>query len=131
MDLINFFIRNRSEVLELTLQHLFLVAVATGAAALAGIPIGILLTRRPALSKPVLAIANILQTIPSLALFGFLIPVLGSYGIGKLPAIIALFLYSLLPIIRTFVLRAKRKLSKVAPLSSAWSDSNVFSNPPF
>ena len=100
MDLINFFIRNRSEVLELTLQHLLLVAVATGAAALAGIPIGILLTRRPALSKPVLAIANILQTIPSLALFGFLIPVLGSYGIGKLPAIIALFLYSLLPIIR-------------------------------
>src|SRR6185295_9122954 len=100
MDLINFFIRNRSEVLELTLQHLFLVAVATGAAALAGIPIGILLTRRPAFSKPVLAIANILQTIPSLALFGFLIPVLGSYGIGKLPAIIALFLYTLLPIIR-------------------------------
>src|SRR6185436_4003228 len=100
MELIDFFIRNRAEVFALTLQHLFLVAVATGMAALAGIPIGILLTRRPALSKPVLAAANILQTIPSLALFGFLIPVLGSYGIGKLPAIIALFLYSLLPIIR-------------------------------
>ncbi|HEV8483714.1 MAG TPA: glycine betaine ABC transporter substrate-binding protein [Blastocatellia bacterium] len=100
MELIDFFIRNRAEVFALTLQHLFLVAVATGAAALAGIPMGILLTRRPALSKPVLATANILQTIPSLALFGFLIPVLGSYGIGKLPAIIALFLYSLLPIIR-------------------------------
>src|SRR5262249_17132180 len=98
--LIEFFIQNRGEVLGLSLQHLFLVAVATGAAAAAGIPAGILLTRRPALSKPVLAVANILQTIPSLALFGFLIPVLGSHGIGRVPAIIALFLYSLLPIIR-------------------------------
>jgi osmoprotectant transport system permease protein len=98
--MIDFFIRNRAEVIALTLQHLFLVAVATGAAAVVGIPIGIVLTRRPRLSKSVLAVANILQTIPSLALFGFLIPVLGSYGIGKVPAIIALFLYSLLPIIR-------------------------------
>jgi osmoprotectant transport system permease protein len=74
--------------------------VATGAAALIGIPAGIVLTRKPGLSKPVLGVANILQTIPSLALFGFLIPVLGRYGIGRLPAIIALFLYSLLPIIQ-------------------------------
>lgn len=88
------------EILNLTLEHLFLVALATGAACAVGIPVGILLTRRPALSKPVLAAANVLQTIPSLALFGFLIPLLGSYGIGRLPAIIALFLYSLLPIIR-------------------------------
>ena len=88
------------ELLNLTLEHLFLVALATGAACAVGIPVGILLTRRPALSKPVLAAANVLQTIPSLALFGFLIPLLGSYGIGRLPAIIALFLYSLLPIIR-------------------------------
>ena len=88
------------EVLNLTLEHLFLVALATGAACAVGIPVGILLTRSPALSKPVLAAANVLQTIPSLALFGFLIPLLGSYGIGRLPAIIALFLYSLLPIIR-------------------------------
>lgn len=88
------------EVLNLTLEHLFLVALATGAACAVGIPVGILLTRRPALSKPVLAAANVLQTIPSLALFGFLIPLLGSYGIGRLPAVIALFLYSLLPIIR-------------------------------
>jgi osmoprotectant transport system permease protein len=100
MDLINFFIRNRSEVLQLTFEHLLLVLIATGAAAIVGIPVGIVLTRRPRLAKPVLAIANVLQTIPSLALFGFLIPILGSYGIGRLPAIIALFLYSLLPIIR-------------------------------
>src|SRR6266498_1842814 len=100
MKLIEFFIRNRSEALQLTFEHLLLVLVATGAAAVVGIPVGIVLTRRASLAKPVLAVANVLQTIPSLALFGFLIPVLGSYGIGRVPAIIALFLYSLLPIIR-------------------------------
>jgi osmoprotectant transport system permease protein len=100
MNLFEFFKENHNEILQLTLEHLFLVVIATGAATLVGVPVGILLTRKPALSKPVLAFANILQTIPSLALFGFLIPVLGSYGIGRLPAIIALFLYSLLPIIR-------------------------------
>jgi osmoprotectant transport system permease protein len=100
MNLFTFFKENHNEVLQLTVEHLFLVAIATGAATMVGVPVGILLTRKPAFSKPVLAFANILQTIPSLALFGFLIPVLGSYGIGRLPAIIALFLYSLLPIIR-------------------------------
>ena len=100
MKLLEFIIKNRGEVLSLTLEHLFLVAIATGAAAIVGIPVGIMLTRRPSLSKGVLALANVLQTIPSLALFGFLIPLLGSYGIGRAPAIIALFLYSLLPIIR-------------------------------
>jgi len=100
MSLLRFFIENRSEAMQLVLQHLLLVVVATGAAAIVGVPIGILLTRRPGLSKPVLATANVLQTIPSLALFGFLIPLLGRHGIGYAPAIIALFLYSLLPIIR-------------------------------
>jgi osmoprotectant transport system permease protein len=98
--MVDYLIHNRSEVLQLVFEHLFLVLMATGAAAAVGVPVGILLTRRPALSKPVLATANILQTIPSLALFGFLIPLLGSHGIGRLPAIIALFLYSLLPIVR-------------------------------
>ena len=100
MNLYEFFRQNSGDVLQLTLEHLVLVALATGAATLVGVPVGILLTRRPRLSKPVLALANVLQTIPSLALFGFLIPLLGSYGIGRTPAIIALFLYSLLPIIR-------------------------------
>jgi osmoprotectant transport system permease protein len=100
MNLFEFFRENYRDLLQLSLEHLFLVAVATGAAIIVGVPVGILLTRKPLLSKPVLALANVLQTIPSLALFGFLIPVLGAYGIGKLPAIIALFLYSLLPIIR-------------------------------
>lgn len=100
MPLILYFARNSSEIWHLTLGHFLLVALATGAATLIGVPIGILLTRRPKLTRPVLAFANIVQTIPSLALFGFLIPILGEYGIGRLPAIIALFLYSLLPIIQ-------------------------------
>jgi osmoprotectant transport system permease protein len=100
MNLLEFFKQNHNEILQLSLEHLFLVVIATGAATVVGVPVGVLLTRKPVLSKPVLAFANILQTIPSLALFGFLIPVLGSYGIGRVPAIIALFLYSLLPIIR-------------------------------
>jgi osmoprotectant transport system permease protein len=100
MDLLDFIVANRSEVLRLALEHLALVAIAVGAAVAVGLPVGILLTRRPALSRPVLAVANVLQTIPSLALFGFLIPLLGAYGIGRVPAVIALFLYSLLPIIR-------------------------------
>ena len=100
MFLFDFLIRNRNEVLQLTFEHLLLVLLATGAATVVGIPVGIVLTRRAALAKPVLAVANVLQTIPSLALFGVLIPILGAYGIGRAPAIIALLLYSLLPIIR-------------------------------
>lgn len=102
--MIEFFARNLGEIFNLTLEHLFLVLIATFAATIVSIPAGVLLTRRPSLSGPVLAIANVFQTIPSLALFGFLIPLLGPYGIGRVPAIIALFIYSLLPIIRnTFV----------------------------
>lgn len=111
MSLWQFLVQNRGEIFELTLEHLFLVGLSTGIAVLIGVPLGILLTRRPALSKPVLGFANIMQTVPSLALFGFLIPlniylfhirVLG--GIGARTAILALVLYALLPIIRnTFI----------------------------
>lgn len=86
--------------MDLIFEHLMLVAVAVAGAAAIGVPVGVLLTRRPALSGPVLALANVFQTIPSLALFGFLIPILGVYGIGRVPALIALFLYALLPIVR-------------------------------
>jgi osmoprotectant transport system permease protein len=107
MTLLEFLARNRAEVLELMLEHLFLVVVSTGVAVAIGVPLGILLTRKPRLAKPVLGFANIMQTVPSLALFGFLIPVnlylfqvrvLG--GIGARTAIVALVLYALLPIIR-------------------------------
>ena len=107
MSLLSFLLHNYREVWELVLEHLLLVAAATGVAIAIGVPLGILLTRRPGLSKPVLGFANIMQTVPSLALFGFLIPIniylfgvriLG--GIGAQTAIVALVLYALLPIIR-------------------------------
>jgi osmoprotectant transport system permease protein len=90
----------RSEILQLSAEHVFLVFVAISIAIAIGVPVGILMTRRPRLGKPILAFANIVQTIPSLALFGFLIPIPYIGGIGTRTAVIALLLYSLLPIIR-------------------------------
>lgn len=83
-----------------TWEHLWLVGLAILIAASIGIPAGILLTRRPALRRWILGLANTVQTIPSLALFGFLIPLPFLGGIGPRPAIVALILYALLPIIR-------------------------------
>ena len=84
----------------MTLEHLFLVGLAMGIAAALAIPAGILLTRRTFLQRWVLGFANIMQTVPSLALFGFLIPLPFLGGIGKHTAIVALVLYALLPILR-------------------------------
>ncbi|MFB3095876.1 MAG: ABC transporter permease, partial [Candidatus Acidiferrales bacterium] len=100
MNVFDFLFRNRAEVLALTLEHSALVAAAMLIAVALGIPLGILVTRQQALRRWVLGIANIFQTVPSLALFGFLIsvPLLG--GIGGRSAIVALVLYALLPIIR-------------------------------
>lgn len=95
-----FLIKYAPEILQHTLEHLFMVGIAIGIAILIGIPLGILITRKTQLRQPILGIANILQTIPSLALFGLLIPVPVIGGIGVVPAIVALTLYSLLPIIR-------------------------------
>nr|WP_322709647.1 ABC transporter permease [Nostoc sp. ChiSLP03a]MDZ8210804.1 ABC transporter permease [Nostoc sp. ChiSLP03a] len=97
----NFFlVKYAPEILQHTLEHLFLVGIAIGIAILVGIPLGILITRKSYLRQPILGIANILQTIPSLALFGLLIPIPIIGGIGAVPAIVALTVYSLLPIIR-------------------------------
>ncbi|WP_341527072.1 ABC transporter permease [Nostoc sp. UHCC 0302] len=95
-----FLIKYASDILDRTLEHLFLVSISIAIAIVIGIPLGILITRKTYLRKPVLGIANILQTIPSLALFGLLIPVPIIGGIGAVPAIVALTLYSFLPIIR-------------------------------
>lgn len=100
MNLWQFMLQNHVEVLELTLEHLWLVAVSTGLAVLVGIPLGILITRRPWLNKPVLGTANIIQTIPSLALFGFLLPAPWIGARADRLAILALMLYALLPLIR-------------------------------
>ena len=88
------------DLVELTLEHLFLVGLSMAIAAALAIPAGILLTRRTFLQRWVLGFANIMQTVPSLALFGFLIPLPFLGGIGKHTAIVALVLYALLPILR-------------------------------
>lgn len=88
------------QVLALTLEHVELVLIAIGVAAGLAIPGGILLTRKPGLRRSLLGVANVVQTVPSLALFGFLLPLPFIGGIGKHTAIIALCLYALLPILR-------------------------------
>ena len=100
MRVVDFMWTNRGEVLQLTLEHLVLVGISILVAVAIGLPLGIVMTRRPRFSRPILTLANIVQTIPSLALFGFLIPIPFIGGIGARTAIVALVLYSLLPIIR-------------------------------
>jgi osmoprotectant transport system permease protein len=93
-----------NDILRLTAEHLVLVLSAMTVAILTGIPGGILLTRRPSLRKWLLGFASVVQTIPSLALFGFLIPIPFIGGIGPRTVIVSLVLYALLPILRnTFV----------------------------
>jgi osmoprotectant transport system permease protein len=100
MNLWQFMLQNHTEVLELTAEHLKLVGISTMLAVLVGIPLGILITRWPSLNKPVLGAANIIQTIPSLALFGFLLPAPWIGARADRLAILALALYALLPLIR-------------------------------
>ena len=95
-----FLVKYAAEIIQATGKHLFLVGTAIFLATVIGIPLGIVITRQPNLRQPILGIANILQTIPSLALFGFLLPIPYIGGIGDRTAIIALTLYSFLPIIR-------------------------------
>jgi len=92
--------QNHAEVMELTLEHLWLVGASMFCAVLIGIPLGILITRWPVLDKPILGSANIIQTIPSLALFGFLLPAPWIGARADRLAILALTLYALLPLIR-------------------------------
>src|SRR6202046_5112498 len=100
MNFFHFMAQNHQQVLELTLEHLWLVGLSTLFAAVIGIPLGIAIAHRPRLDKPVLAGANIIQTIPSLALFGFLLPLPWLGERADRLAILALTLYALLPIIR-------------------------------
>ena len=102
-EFLQFIRSNWAELLTLTREHIFLVFVSTGLAIALGVPLGILLTRIKSLRTPVLAFANIMQTVPSLALFGLLIPIPFIGGIGARTAIIALALYALLPVIRNTV----------------------------
>ncbi len=97
MELINYFIDNSSQILSLLLEHIELTVMAVGLAILIGVPIGIFISYVKKLGKPILGLANVMQAIPSMALLGFAIPFL---GIGTLPAIVMVVLYSLLPIIK-------------------------------
>ena len=103
MTFLQFIRQNWNELATLLRQHVLLVLMSTAIAVLIGIPTGILLTRKKQLRGPVLGIANVMQTIPSLALFGFLIPLPFIGGIGARTAIVALVVYALLPIIRNTV----------------------------
>jgi osmoprotectant transport system permease protein len=100
MNTWTFFWDHRADILSATLDHMTLVAIAMAIAILIGVPLGMFIVQRPTLRALSLGIANIFQTIPSLALFGFLIPIPFIGGIGKRTAIVALVLYALLPILR-------------------------------
>lgn len=101
MSLISFWIAHRAELAGMLQQHVLLVVLSTGVAILLGIPAGIAAAHRPRVGRPLVAIANIGQTIPSLALLGFLIPLPLVGGVGPRAAIVALIVYALLPIVRT------------------------------
>lgn len=101
-DTLNFFIQNWDEVVRLAQQHVYIVAIAVIIAIFTGVPLGVWITFHPTAARVVLYLAGIMMTVPSIALFGIMIPVLSlvGHGIGNVPAIIALVLYSQLPIIR-------------------------------
>jgi osmoprotectant transport system permease protein len=95
-----FFLGHRAEILEATATHLTLVAISMAIAIAIALPLGMLMVHRPTLRTIALGVASVFQTIPSLALFGFLIPIPFIGGIGRRTAIVALVLYALLPILR-------------------------------
>src|SRR5947199_1260109 len=101
--LFTFWISHRTELAGLLAQHVLIVAASTLIAVAIGVPLGIFASRRPRLSAPIVGIANIVQTIPSLAMFGFLLPVPLIGGVGARAAIVVLILYGLLPIVRTTI----------------------------
>ncbi len=102
MNLIDFFLQNQELIMVSTLEHILLVACAVGFAILVGVPIGIAITQNKTIADMVLYLGSVVITIPSIALFGLMIPVLSKigHGIGYVPAVIAVFLYAMLPIIR-------------------------------
>ena len=102
MGTIQFIFANLGVIGSLAIQHVSIVAVAVGLAVLTGVPIGIAITQSKRAADAVLYVASIIVTIPSIALFGLMIPILSTigHGIGWLPAVIAILLYSQLPIIR-------------------------------
>ena len=101
--LLSFWLSHRAELASLFGQHVLLVAGSTMAAVALGVPLGIFSARRPRLASPLMAVASIVQTIPSLAMFGFLLPVPFVGGVGARAALVVLILYGLLPVVRTTI----------------------------
>jgi osmoprotectant transport system permease protein len=101
MRLLSFWVSHRAELLGMLGQHVLLVVVSTGVAVAIGVPLGVLAARRPRIGAPLIALANIVQTVPSLAMFGFLMPLPFIGGVGARTALVVLILYGLLPVIRT------------------------------
>jgi osmoprotectant transport system permease protein len=102
-DVWRFWLANRHELAALVGEHVLLVALSTAVAAALAIPLGIAAARRPRLASPLVGVANIVQTIPSLAMFGFLLPVPLIGGVGARAALVVLVLYALLPIVRSTI----------------------------
>jgi osmoprotectant transport system permease protein len=105
MSILSYVFHNLDLVLRLTAEHILLVTAALGCAILTGVPLGIALARHPALAAVVIGALGVLTTVPSIALFGLLLPLLAiiGQGIGPMPAMIAVFLYAQLPIVRNTV----------------------------
>ncbi len=103
MRLIEFWLNHQADFFSSILRHLALVAASVGVAVMIGVPLGVLSYRKPRLGGPLIGLANVVQTIPSLAMFGFLIPIPLIGGIGAKAALIVLILYALLPVMRTTV----------------------------
>jgi osmoprotectant transport system permease protein len=103
MRLFEFWLNHSGEFLSAILRHLALVAASVGVAVVIGVPLGVFAYRRPRMGGPLIGLANVVQTIPSLAMFGFLIPIPLIGGIGAKAALIVLILYALLPVMRTTV----------------------------
>ncbi len=102
MEVINYIYDQRDYILKLATHHALLVFIAVGLATICGVSIGLLISRHERAARLILYVASIIVTIPSIALFGLMIPLLSivNQGIGNVPAIVAVFLYSQLPIIR-------------------------------
>lgn len=102
-DVLRFWLANRQELGTLLAEHVFLVAVSTTVAVVIGVPLGIFAARRPRLASPFVGVASIVQTVPSLAMFGFLLPVPLIGGVGARAALVVLVLYGILPILRSTI----------------------------
>ncbi|TKC16744.1 ABC transporter permease [Robertmurraya kyonggiensis] len=97
MELLNTFVDRKTDIWIAFQEHIFLAGIAMIIAIVIAVPLGIILTRYKKFAEPIIGVTAIIQTVPSLALLGFMLPI---FGIGKVPAVIALTLYALLPILR-------------------------------